>query len=194
MKPSRRDLVTLVLALGLVLAGVSTSFAAVWTDQPDYEPGSTVTIHGDNSDGAGYLADEPIFVEVWGPNGFHVSSAPNNPTAAVNGAWSWQLPLWDTEAAVGDYTYTATGLTSNVSQSGTFTDASYTLPNCEFNPKHGDLRLDHHDECYPAELHSWDNMQHECLGSSSVQGAKFRLLYCPRAPRELDPLIRKYRC
>jgi hypothetical protein len=137
MNPSRRDLVTLVLALGLVLTGVSTSFAAVWTDQPDYEPGSTVTIHGDNSDGAGYITGEPIFVEVWGPNGFHVSSAPNNPTAAVNGAWSWQLTLWDTEAAVGDYTYTATGLTSNVSQSGTFTDASYSYRIVNLTPSAG---------------------------------------------------------
>ena len=124
-----------------------TALAYTWTDKPDYSPGETVTIHGDNSDGAGYLADEPIFVEVWGPNGFHVSSEPDNPTADANGAWSWQLTLWDTEAAVGDYTYTATGLTSNVSQSGTFTDALF-IPNraTSIGPKRGDLRLDHHGD------------------------------------------------
>ena len=35
MSPSRRVLVILVLALGLVLAGASASFAAVWTGQSD---------------------------------------------------------------------------------------------------------------------------------------------------------------
>jgi len=32
------------------------------------------------------------------------------------------VTLWDTELAEGDYTYTATGLTSRVSESGTLTD------------------------------------------------------------------------
>jgi len=125
MNPSTKILVTLVLALGLVLAGASASFAAVWTDQPDYAPGSQVTIHGDNSDGASYLAGEPVFVDVWGPNSFHVSSEPNNPTAGANGAWSWQFTLWNSANAVGEYRYTATGRTSSVSQSGMFSDADY---------------------------------------------------------------------
>ena len=127
MNPATKILMTLVLALGLVLAGVSASFAAVWTDQPDYAPGSQVTIHGDNSDGAGYLAGEPVFVEVWGPNGFHVPSEPNNPTADANGAWSWQLTLWNSANAVGEYRYTATGRTSSVSQSGMFSDAMWQI-------------------------------------------------------------------
>ena len=122
MNPSTKILVTLVLALGLVLAGASATFAAVWTDQPDYAPGSQVTIHGDNSDGAGYLAGELVSVEVWGPNGFHISSEPINPTADANGAWSWQFTLWNSENGVGEYRYTATGRTSSVSQSGMFTD------------------------------------------------------------------------
>ena len=46
------------LVLGTVVAALMVSTvagAAVWTDQPDYHPGSVVTISGDNSDGAGYL-------------------------------------------------------------------------------------------------------------------------------------------
>ena len=125
MKPPREVFGMFLLALALLLVGASASFAAVWTDQPDYAPGSQVTIHGDNSDAAGYFAGEPVFVEVWGPNGFRVSSEPNNPTVDTNGAWSWQFTLWNSENAVGEYRYTATGRTSNVSQSGTFTDASW---------------------------------------------------------------------
>ena len=139
MNPSKRTLVILVLALALILTGVNAALAAVWTGQSDYEPGSQVTIHGDNSDGDGYLAGELVFVEVWGPNGFHISGEPNNPTADANGAWSWQFTLWNNENAVGEYRYTATGRTSSVSQSGTFTDETwrYRILDASLGPSTG---------------------------------------------------------
>ncbi|HYN69426.1 MAG TPA: hypothetical protein VEX41_04375, partial [Candidatus Eisenbacteria bacterium] len=107
-----------LLMATLVLPALAS--AAVWTDQADYSPGSVVTISGDNSDGAGYLAGETVDVVVSGPNGYASSCSA---TADEAGAWSCQVTLWDTELAVGAYTYTATGQTSGVSQSGTFTDA-----------------------------------------------------------------------
>ena len=97
LNPTILNVLRLWLVFAMLFQLGGTALAYTWTDKPDYSPGETVTIHGDNSDGAGYLADEPIFVEVWGPNGFHVSSEPDNPTADANGAWSWQLTLWDTE-------------------------------------------------------------------------------------------------
>jgi len=108
---------TLAVAAALTVAGV---LAAVQTDKPDYAPGSVVTISGDNSNGAGYLAGETVHVDVSGPNGYAASC---EAVADESGAWSCQITLWDSELAVGDYTYTATGLESGVSESGTFTDA-----------------------------------------------------------------------
>src|SRR3990172_12446358 len=110
---------SLAVALSLLVAPLK-ALAAVWTDLPDYAPGSVVTISGDNSDGAGYLAGETVYVDVNGPNGY---TATCEAVADDNGAWSCQVTLWDSELAVGEYTYTATGQTSGVSQSGTFTDA-----------------------------------------------------------------------
>jgi hypothetical protein len=98
----------------------------VWTDQADYSPGSVVTISGDNSDGAGYLAGETVVVEVWGPNDYHEFCDPA-PVAGEYGAWSCQVTLWASDLAVGEYSYTATGQDSGVSQNGTFTDGSATI-------------------------------------------------------------------
>ncbi len=108
----------LAVALTLLIAPLK-ALAAVWTDQQDYSPGSVVTISGDNSDGAGYLAGETVYVDVNGPNGYTASC---EAVADDNGAWSCQVTLWADELAVGEYTYTAIGQQSGVSQSGTFTD------------------------------------------------------------------------
>ena len=105
------------LVITMMLAGVS--LAKVWTDQQDYMPGSVVTIHGDNSDGAGYLAGETVHVSVVGPNDYFAAC---DGVADTNGAWSCQVELWGDPAAVGTYAYTAIGQTSGVSQSGMFTD------------------------------------------------------------------------
>ncbi len=103
------------------LAATAAAFASVSTDQADYAPGSVVTISGDNSNGAAYLAGEAVAVDVSGPNGYTSSC---EGTADALGAWSCQVTLWDSDLAVGSYAYTATGLTSGASESGTFTDAA----------------------------------------------------------------------
>ncbi|MDP2663054.1 MAG: PKD domain-containing protein, partial [Dehalococcoidia bacterium] len=113
--------VALVFMLALAVSAAGPAFGAVWTDQADYYPGSLVTISGDNSDGAGYLAGELVQADVNGPNGFTASC---HGLANESGAWACQFIIWPDERAVGDYTYVATGLTSGVSQAGTFTDAN----------------------------------------------------------------------
>ena len=107
-----------LLIASLMVPGLAAG--AVSTDQADYSPGSVVTISGDNSDGAGYLPGETIDVVVVGPNGYAASCSA---VADDAGAWWCQVTLWDTELAVGAYSYTATGASSGVTQSGTFTDA-----------------------------------------------------------------------
>ena len=116
----------LVLTAALALALTSIAMANVWTDQPDYAPGSMVTISGDNSDNAGYVSGEEVQVEVWGPNGYHEFCNPPG-VADDNGAWSCLVTLWDNELALGNYNYAATGQRSGVSQSGIFTDAAVRL-------------------------------------------------------------------
>jgi hypothetical protein len=105
------------LTLMFTLVGIGRALAAVWTDQADYSPGSTVTVSGDNSDGAGYVAGETVHVEASGPNSYIIAC---DAVADNAGSWSCGLAL-AADAPDGDYSYTATGLTSNVSQSGTFT-------------------------------------------------------------------------
>src|SRR3990170_790451 len=107
------------MTVTFLMLGTSLAFASVSTDQPDYAPGSVVTISGDNSNGAGYLAGETVAVSVSGPNGYAASC---EGLADDNGAWSCQVTLWDSELAEGEYSYTATGLTSGVSETGSFTD------------------------------------------------------------------------
>jgi len=98
--------------------------ANVWTDTQDYAPGSVVTISGGdnnlNGDNVGFIAGETIHVEVTGPNGY---TAACEAVADEYGKWSCQITLWSSELAVGDYLYTANGLTSGVSVSGAFTDS-----------------------------------------------------------------------
>ncbi|WP_448594839.1 PKD domain-containing protein [Thermoflexus hugenholtzii] len=121
------------LAGVLIALGLEQAFAAIWTDKLDYSPGEVVTISGDNSNGAGYLPGETVRVEVWGPNGYYATcEAPVD----GNGAWSCQVTLWPDERAIGEYTYTARGLTSGVQESGTFWDGGnldYAPQNITFN-------------------------------------------------------------
>jgi hypothetical protein len=109
-----------VAGLCLVLAFPGSSAAAVRTDQSSYAPGATVTISGDNSDGAGYTSGETVDVAVSGPEEYASSCSA---TAALSGAWSCQVTLDSQSSAIGSYSYTATGQTSGVSQSGSFTDS-----------------------------------------------------------------------
>jgi hypothetical protein len=104
---------------------VSTSIplANAWTDQDDYSPGSVVTLSGNNNslNGSmlGYIPGETVQVNVWGPNGYAASC---EGIAGELGEWKCQITLWDSELAVGEYFYIATGLISGVSISGGFTD------------------------------------------------------------------------
>ena len=115
----RRALLLVGALLVMAALQVAPSSAWVGTDQPDYAPGSTVTISGDNRDGAGYLPGEAVHVTVSGPNGYAASC---DATADATGAWSCQVTLPSGSDGIGDYSYTATGSTSGVSQTGTFTD------------------------------------------------------------------------
>jgi PKD domain len=112
-----------ILLIGMLVATLAlgaVSFASVRTDKADYSPGEVVTISGDNSNGAGWLGGEPVHVEVSGPNGYQASC---DAVADEAGAWSCQVTLWNSELALGTYSYTATGQLSGVVESGTFTDA-----------------------------------------------------------------------
>jgi hypothetical protein len=112
-------LITISIVAMIFMSGVA--MAAVWTDQLDYTPGSVVTISGNNSDNAGYQSGETVNVHVDGPSSYDSSCSG---TADTTGAWSCQITLVTTSAAEGSYNYTAVGNTSNVTQSGTFTDAN----------------------------------------------------------------------
>jgi len=74
---------SLAVALSLLVAPLK-ALAAVWTDLPDYAPGSVVTISGDNSDGAGYLAGETVYVDVNGPNGYTRFNLPSAATSTAD--------------------------------------------------------------------------------------------------------------
>jgi hypothetical protein len=113
----------LFLATVTALVFVSSSAAAVSTNQSDYLPGSVVVVSGDNSNAAGYSAGETVHVDIAAPDSTSLSC---DATADDSGAWSCGLTLAD-DAPLGDYAYTATGLTSGVSESGPFT-VSVPLP------------------------------------------------------------------
>jgi hypothetical protein len=117
----RRSAVVAAATAFFVVTGSAMALASVSTDRSDYAPGSIVTISGDNSNDAGYLAGEVVAVDVQGPNGYASSC---EGVADDAGAWSCGVTLWDSELAVGSYTYQATGSISGASESGTFTDAS----------------------------------------------------------------------
>jgi len=91
----------------------------VYTDAESYTPGSVVTFSGDNANMAGYIPGETVRVEVSGPNGY---TATCEGIVDQYGAWSCQVTLNSDESAYGHYTYTATSLTSNVVETGEFTD------------------------------------------------------------------------
>jgi hypothetical protein len=109
----RRKLPLFAALLVVAAIAVPSALADVWTDQADYTPGSTVTIHGN-----GYNALEGINIVVNAPYG-----TVNGATSAdLNGAFQWSFALPSDSSAGGNYTYTATGATSGIAQSGSFSD------------------------------------------------------------------------
>ncbi len=105
-------------------ASTSLPIANIWTDLPDYSPGSVVTISGNdnslNNTNVGFLAGETVHVDVTGPNGY---AATCDGIADSFGKWSCQITLWASDLAGGSYTYIAVGLTSGISISGSFDDS-----------------------------------------------------------------------
>ena len=112
---------SIVLTIALSLIVIMGASAAVWTDQPEYSPGSVVTISGDNRDGAGYQAGETVHVDVAGPNGYATMC---EGVADDAGAWSCQVTLWANDLAVGAYTFAAAGQSSGVQETGGFLDGN----------------------------------------------------------------------
>ena len=118
----------IILSLGLTI----TAMAHVWTDPVDYPPGSTVWIQGDNSNGAGYLEGETVQVDVVGPPDEYGNPYQAQCTVGVTKPdpdnkpdylyWTCPVTLWNNSYAVGTYNYIALGLTSQVTESGFFTD------------------------------------------------------------------------
>jgi len=118
--------VLLVVSLMAPLAFGSDGIRAqVSTDKPDYSPGQTVTISGDNSNfaaGEGYQEGETVNVVV--DHDANDWTATCEATAAADGSWSCQVTLASAgSTAWGSYTYTATGQESGTTETGTFTDA-----------------------------------------------------------------------
>ncbi len=108
----------------MALAGVM--FAAVSTDKADYSPGSVVTITGD-----GYKVNEGVYINVVAPYGVVEATTQSDSTGLFR--WSFRLPA--DSSAIGSYSYTASGLTSGVVQSGTFTDDGADSPQvCKGGP------------------------------------------------------------
>jgi hypothetical protein len=116
--------VDLIVIFMMVFGSPTSALAQVWTDPLDYPPGSTVTIHGDNSDADpdhNWLGGEHIVVDVMGPNGY---TAQCEADADAEGIWACDIVLWDSLLAEGEYIYTASGATSGNVESGMFTDAA----------------------------------------------------------------------
>lgn len=114
------------LAVMLAMLVTSVALAAVWTEQYGY-PYFVMVIRGDNSGGAGYLTGETVQVDMSGPYGYTATC--NGVVLNEDGEWSCQVPL--NQLAGGEYTYTTTGLSSNVSESGTFTNAVHYESNLD---------------------------------------------------------------
>ena len=120
----------IIMIFVMIFGAPTSALAYVWTDPTDYPPGSTVWIQGNNDDDMvqedgspwDYLENETVEVLVDGP-GEWTSFC----TAVVNATGYWTCPIQldsDPAVAVGEYNYTATGLVSGKSETGTFTDAN----------------------------------------------------------------------
>src|SRR3990172_9811805 len=121
----------LIMVLAMMLAPTMRVSAFTTTDKPDYQPGDTVTISGDNSDGQNlYTPGAGILVKVIGPDvaeplvDYYSECAA---TVGADGAWSCQVVLSGyPEIAMGDYIYDIYQDGVYV-ESGGFTDGSIGL-------------------------------------------------------------------
>ncbi|MHB8134720.1 MAG: prealbumin-like fold domain-containing protein [Anaerolineaceae bacterium] len=138
--------VDMIVIFVMLLNAPLSVYAFTDTDKGDYSPGETVTIFGDNSDGAGYLPGETVQVEVFGPpDGDYAAFC--SAEADETGAWSCQVILPTDESAIGLYFYITLGLESGVSEQGDFTDLAIgTYDQCA-NDK-GDGYADKNPGCH----------------------------------------------
>jgi hypothetical protein len=130
-RKNRKPFFIVALTVVLLLAISSIAMAAVWTDQPDYTPGSPVIISGNNdeSNAPGYYIGGIVKVSISGPSDPAV--AENNCQDVVvgeGGNWSCIVILWaDPELSVGTYIYTVTSIDGDgnpIEELGTFTDGN----------------------------------------------------------------------
>ena len=124
LNPTILNVLRLLLVFAMLFQLGGTALAYTWTDPTDYPPGSTVTIRGDNSDSDNahnWSAGETVHVDVVGPKGYLLAC---DGVADDLGAWTCDVTLDPNPAiAVGEYTYTAKGVTSGNVESGMFTDS-----------------------------------------------------------------------
>jgi len=159
----------LIVVSGLVPA--TMAFAYTTTDKADYSPGSTVTISGNNSDGAGYLSGETANISVTAPYG----QVNGSTVIGQDGTFSWQYVLPSDSSAGGSYSYTVTGQTSGVVQIGTFTDA---VPTITLNPTNGLAESSvafsgaHFQNNDPVTI-KFDNVSQTTTGTCTVSGNTF---------------------
>lgn len=94
-----------------------------WTDLTEYSPGSVVTLSGNdnllNGETLGFIPGENVHVDVSGPNRY---SAECDSVADSTGKWTCQVTLWSSDLAIGDYTFSANGITSGIRVDGGFSD------------------------------------------------------------------------
>jgi hypothetical protein len=132
----------LLIIFVLTFGSPMSALAHVWTDPTDYPPGSTVWIQGNNDDDMlqedgspwDYLEGETVDVQVDGPGDWASSCSA---TVDATGYWTCSIQLdSDPAIAVGEYTFTATGLVSGKSETGMFTDANQSadLDQCANDP------------------------------------------------------------
>jgi hypothetical protein len=159
---NRKFLYIVVITMALLLALTSIATAAVWTDKPDYVPGSTVTISGGNDDSGapGYYSGGMVDVAVTGPHDpAYVSTTCQEVPVGADGSWSCTVKLWaDPEWAVGTYYYAVKSTTEDsaaISESGTFTDKNATVSgsvkDSSNNPIEGALVKCISEACNPSD-------------------------------------------
>jgi hypothetical protein len=107
---------SVTVAAAMLFATVSTVFATVSTDQPDYAPGSIVTINGD-----GMSADESVGVWVYLPDGSLAQYHEVQADGAGNFTDTYLLPPPEAPV-VGTYSVVAFGFTSEATFTATFDD------------------------------------------------------------------------
>lgn len=107
---------TVSLLAILICFSPAKAVAAEAKDLGAFAPGGSVTV---SSDGGGYAAGETVRVTATAPDGRVISE---DAIVDDSGSWSCVLAL-PGDAPEGGYSYSATGVTSGATQSGTFTVA-----------------------------------------------------------------------